>query len=74
MSADAITYSTLHQQTNSSAFSEHDLTPVGTDEDEYARWQATLAPGTTTEGYDDYTDDFQDAGLIPDNNGNRYGL
>jgi hypothetical protein len=42
MSKDAMTYSTLTAQTNSSVYPNADhmgLTPIGTDEDEYKRYQ-----------------------------------
>lgn len=40
MASDPMTFSTLQQQTSySGSDSIHDLTPVGTDEDEYKRYQ-----------------------------------
>lgn len=73
-----MTYSTLTAQTDSSDFSKlsvHDFTPVGTDEDEYHRYQAIMgvsATGNLGQGYDD-TGDLYDAGLIPDESGRAYG-
>lgn len=70
-----MTFTTLQQQTNSSDsdIGFHDLTPVGTDEDEYKRYQALMHGNLGDQGSDDFTDDLTDAGLIPDGSGYRYG-
>lgn len=67
-----MTFSTLQQQTSysDSSFTEHDLTPVGTDEDEAKRYSEIM--GAPKDQVYDFTDDLYDAGLIPDESGHRY--
>lgn len=67
-----MTFTTLAQQTSysDSSFSDHDITPVGTDEAEFKRYKALM--GEQDLQVNDFTDDFVDAGFIPDATGNKY--